>query len=210
MKKLALLTAFILANCLLESCLSNIETCYSLDIKAVKNFDLISNQELTAEETVAADEYAVLLDGTTMNQTCMANYSFGGALLAEDPVYTLIDEVSNISITSTADLTAVHPAGSELKELFIPLSLYRSCLENATDPAECRVDYFADESYDSLEDALNGLMSESIFFGGEDDVQLFALSAAEPIAGNTHQFTIQFDFRSGTTIELETEPIVLN
>ena len=142
----------------------------------------------------------------------MSNLNFGGSLLAEYPVYTLTDEVIFISITSNADLSASYPAGTELKELFAPVVINRACIESPSNNTSCITDFYADSSYNSLEEALNEAMSQRIFFdqGEGQDFHLFTLSTSEEVTNNSHEIKVQFDFQSGNTIELVTSQIILN
>jgi len=210
MKKLALLSSLILINCLLDSCSSNSNaTCFNLDIIDVKNFTLDSFVVLNTGDTTAVNDYAIQLDAESMSETCFIDYSFGGSLLAEQPIIRFTNKVTNISIKSNADLSATYPAESELKDLFIPISITLNCLNNASDTSTCVMDYF-DYDFVTLEETVNEVISQNIFFGDENDKNLFSLNIEETIISNNHEFTIQFDFENGASTELKTEQVVLN
>lgn len=209
MKKIGLLSCLMLLNCFLESCYKEINTCYTLEFLNTKNFTLDTFIELNAEDTIPARDYAILLDATTMSETCSINYSFGASLLAEDPGYFLTDDVATISIKSNADLSLNFPAGSELKSLFVPVTIFLDCLDNSNNSSDCVVDYFFNNDYNSLEEATNGPIGESFLFESEQEKHLFALKTAEEIIRNRHEMMIRFDFESGVSIELKTRPIIL-
>ena len=105
------------------------------------------------------------------------------------------------------DLSLNFPSGSELKDLFVPISIFLGCLENSNNGSDCIIDY--SNEYNTLEAAINGPISEGFLFESEQEIHLLSLKTEEEIIKNRHEIRIQFDFESGVSIELKTEEIVL-
>lgn len=210
MRKIVLISLLIFINAFLDACSSLSETCYSLEVSAIKNFTLDTYTALNANDTSAVNDYAILLEAATMSEICLRNHSFGGSLLAEQPIYTLKNEVSNISIKSNADISANYPAGSELKNLFVPLQIQLACIDKAGNDTVCVTDYLSDLGYDSLEETMNRAISQNVLFESERTEDVFALRSNEIISNNKHEFIIQLNYKDGSLVELKTEPIVLN
>ena len=210
MKKLILIGFLIVANCLLESCGSNITSCYNVEISTIQNFTLDGYIELVPGDTTAVNDYAILLNAESTSATCMRHFSVGGSLLAEQPILVLMDKVANISIKSNSALGATYPAASELKDLFIPLNIQSDCQSDTLNNSNCVIDYFSSYPNYSLEDVFNELISQDIFWGNEEAGNLFSLRINEVITRNPHEFTIKFDFESGASTLLKTAPVILN
>jgi hypothetical protein len=210
MRNVFLLCLLLLGNCILESCCSNEDQCFELALTAIKNFSLNGNSELTTLDTVNAKDYAILMEAETIDKICFNHFSFGANLYAtscDDPLYILKDEVIHLSITSNARLSVNYAAGSELKELFIPVELNSNCLGESDNSYNCLRDYSFFEGIDSLEDAFNEIMAMNLYIKGKENLEfelmnLFALNTEEIITENTHQFTINFEFESGKIVEL--------
>ena len=209
MRKIGLLSILIIFNCLLDSCSSNNVTCFNVQVASVENFTLDTNTESSPNDTIAANDYAILLNAESITETCMVNYSFGGSVLADEPVYILVDKLSNISIKSNADLNADYPAQSELKNLFTPISVDLDCLNNPNNSSNCTIDYFNESGSNSLVEAINRAMSQSLLFKEETDRNLLSFNSNASITSNAHEITVKITFESGAGIELKTEQIVL-
>ncbi len=210
MKKIILIAFFVLANSLLESCIQKEDTlCYQLDFSSIRNYSLNNNSTVGSGETVTANEYALLLDTNSSGNYCLQKTNFGGNLRA-DLAYSLTDKIKTVSIRSNADLNSTYPAGSELKNLFIPISVAPGCL----DASDCAYNYYNESFIQTLEEALNGVMGENIFLDSrsesESSLYLFALKTNEVITPNQHQITVQIEFQSGKSSEFITEQIALN
>ncbi|MCA6073819.1 hypothetical protein [Fulvivirga sedimenti] len=210
MKKIILISFFIFANSLLESCIQKEGTlCYQLDFSSIRNYSLSNNSTVGSGETVTANEYALLLDTNSSGKYCLQKTNFGGNLRA-DLAYSLTDKIKTISIRSSTDLNSTYPAGSELKDLFIPISVAPGC----QDALDCSYNYYNESLIQTLEEALNGVMGENIFLDSrsesESSLYLFALRTNEVITPNQHQITVQIEFQSGQSSEFTTGEILLN
>lgn len=201
----------------MESCCKNEDECFELDLAEIKNFSLNGNFELTSLDTVEANNYAVLIESKTIDRTCFLDFSIGGSLYAfdcDEPLYFLKDEVTNISIKSNSDLSLNYTAGSELKDLFIPLELNADCLGETDTSYQCLRDYSIFEGINSIEDAFNDLMATNFYLEEKDKrsielLNMFSMQTEEIIIENIHEITIKFDFRSGNTVELTTDAIII-
>jgi hypothetical protein len=212
MKRMMLIVILIILNSLADSCAPDDGFCYQLELSSVKNFSVAGNRELVAGDTITANDFAILLDGSGMGEYCLRDYSFGGSLMA-DLYYESTDKLIDISIGSIADLGKSYPAGSELKTLFFPVSASPDCLENNLGNSACVYDYMEESSISTLEEALNGQMGENILIDSDAEVKnylhLFLLKTTENISLNSHVFTLKFEFESGKVIEFSTEKIIL-
>ena len=207
MKKALLIVLLILASSLLESCSPDDEACFQLELSKIRNISQDNYLELLSGDTIAPDNYAILLEGSSMSETCMRNYSFGGSIMA-DVFYTLIDKVTNISITSNSDLSENYPKGSELKSLFVPIEIAAHCVDNPDASSDCVYDYFSYSYINTLEQGFNEEMAVG-YVVRTAGLRLFALKTNEPIIKSSREFSVQFDFQSGKSVVLETEQIVL-
>jgi len=220
LKKLVFFTILILGNALLESCCNDPDECFRLTISEFSLFSLNQNQSVLSSDTVRAADFALAIQGNTerRGEACAFFHSFGGGLYAincDEPLFFIDDPVSNISIRSSADLSVEFHAGSELRALFFPLELNRTCLEENNSSPDCVRDLSIFEGITSLEDAYNDIIAPTIFYQTQDLasvelISLFRLRPSGTVLPNSHRFTIQMTFESGAVQSLETEELFLN
>jgi len=214
MKKTLLLSIFIIGNCLLESCCKIEDECFDLELSQIKNFNLNGNAEITQLDSLDANDYAILLEANTVDKTCFFDFSFGASLNAincDESLLILQNKVTNLSIKSNSDISSNFLAGSELKELFKPIELKKSCLGEFNNSSDCLRDYSTFQDINSLEDAINRLMSINFYLDNPDLelLNLLSMNTTESVIQNTHQFTIVFDFENENSIELKTHEIII-
>ena len=205
MKKIILFSLLVVFNSLLDSCATDDTFYFNVDLTAAGNFSMETYSNLNPGNGIAADEYAIVLEGNGSILTSQLRRSFGSELMA-DAAYALKDKVTNISITSNANLNDNYPAGSELKNLFAPLEIASHCMGNPGASNDCLYDY---SSMGSLEQAFNEPMAVGfIERGGESGgVRVFALRTDEIIESRSHVFTVRFEFKGGKSTELITESV---
>jgi len=217
MKKILILSILIIGNCIMESCCSNDDECFELELSGIKNFNLNGNFELASPDTIDANNFAILIESETIDRTCLRNFNFGSnlyALKCDGPLYFLKDNAVNISIKSDSDLSINFVAGSELKELFIPIELNGECLGEFNSSYDCLRDYSKFERINSIEDAFNELMAINFYLskkGGRsiELLNLFSLQTNELIIEGNHNIILNVEFESGKSIELTAKEIYL-
>jgi hypothetical protein len=208
MRKLLIILLLLLGNSLLDSCATDDFFDFTLDLTKAGNFSMATYSSVDPGLSLAANDYAILVEGNSTILLSQANPSFGGRLLAE-AAYELEDKVTNISITSNANLNDNYPAGSELKAVFAPLEIASHCVGNPGASNDCVYDYLSYSSINSIEQAFNLEMAVGfVERGGEaGGARIFALRTNEAIFSQSHVFTIRFDFQSGKSTELITEAV---
>ena len=166
-------------------------------------------------DTVDANSYALRVQAEADELICLRSLAFGTSALATscaEADLVLQDQIVDVSITSDADLSARHPAGDELKSLFLAGRISRFCQSFQDGSQTCTVSYNTEEY--SLEDYFNQRMAYSFYFqtlavDSEDDIELFALRVEERLQPQSHRFSLRLTFRSGRTVALTTDPIAL-
>lgn len=197
-------------NCLLDACNDLDERCFSLEISNTQNYSLDRNALLNAGDTTLANNYALLLNTEVEDVICRIPSSFGGSLRADQPIFTLQNKVSNISIKSNADLSANYPAGQELIALFSPRRIFLDDPDNTSNPTVIIDDYDSSISNSSLTEVFNRTISQDIFFKSEGDLFVFALISNETIIPNSHQMTFRMDYENGSSVEFTSSAVYIN
>ena len=65
------------------------DVCVRIDIAEVRNYDLQNLSFASPGDTLDVQDLALLLEGETTSRVCLMPMSFGGSLMAEEPVYIL-------------------------------------------------------------------------------------------------------------------------
>ena len=207
MKKTFILSLLIIGNSFLDACSPDDTENFKIDLTVADNFSLAGYNNIAKGSSIAAENYAIQVQGNRLEQTSFLQPSYGGKLMA-DIAFALVDPVTNISITSNSALGQNSPAGSELKELFAPLEIAAHCIENPAASNDCEYDYLTYSYINSLEEAFNQEMAVG-YLERPGGARLFALQPTEAIVNNPHVFTLRFDFQSGKSMELSTAAVSL-
>ncbi|MEO0778108.1 MAG: hypothetical protein AAFW73_22365 [Bacteroidota bacterium] len=216
MRTLLLLFVLFLGGVVLESCCNDPDECFDLAALTLKNVDLSNYLRLSPGDSIAADQFAIWMDGETMDRTC-ARFPHGGSSLyavgCDDPLALIQDAVVDVSIRSNEDLSPSYPAGSELKSLFRSASIDRSCWRTCASDPLCFRDLSLTENQAGAE-ALVNVMAEFTYLRdqgrtGADTWYLLVLQTEEAVLTQVQQFQFRIEFASGTVWELETDKVVL-
>ncbi|MEL6638692.1 MAG: hypothetical protein AAFR05_18195 [Bacteroidota bacterium] len=70
MRTLLLLFVLFLGGVVLESCCNDPDECFDLAALTLKNVDLSNYLRLSPGDSIAADQFAIWMDGETMDRTC--------------------------------------------------------------------------------------------------------------------------------------------
>ena len=211
MKKLLLLATLFFANCLFDSCSSD-DVCVRIDIAEIRNYDLQNLSFASPGDTLDVQDLALLLEGETTSRVCLMPMSFGGSLMAEEPVYILENKITSLSIKSNATISAGLPAGTELIDYFELIEIDLDCIMEGDPTLSCIQSLSEESSIYTLIEILNLSLPYSKLLDSSNpsgDILGFRpklFSVEEPL---THQFDIQIAFSDGNQLEFLTEEVFL-
>lgn len=214
MKKYWIIVALIFVNCLFDSCgiLGPSPICFDVGFTGVDNFSYSNFQRLEAGDTTAVNQFVILLEGTNNMSTCAVGFSTGASLMAESPVYILLNNIVDLSIKSNAALNNDLPSGAELRDWFELVGIDKGCSLNQQAAIDC-IDNFSDGWPD---DDLKWVINDLATYGGlfDEDLSsthLYGLDLTLDLVGEetSHVFTLRFEFENGVIQEFNSPPVLL-
>jgi hypothetical protein len=207
MKRLTIVILLIFTQSLLDSCATDDFFDVDLELTGANNVSMESYERMDFQDTISADNFAIELLGTAEIRLSEIADGFGSKLLAE-AAYSLADQATAISITSTSDLGSSFPAGSELKSLFEAQEVQEVCIGNPGATSDCVTNYSSFDFIRSLEQGFNERLSIG-FVEREGSLSLFKLTPTGDFSPAKHSFTINFEFQSGKTVQLITPEVFI-
>jgi hypothetical protein len=214
MKKLFFFIALMIGNCLLDSCCKIPDTCIDIQIDRIGNFSFKNNLGLDNRDSLDAGYYGIILAGERTQEYCTSGSIFGSSLFAfscDGGDFRVVNEVAEVSITSTAAFSINYPAGSELSELFVPYIMAAACLGETSPESYCAFPSYEYLTRYPLEKMINenGYLFPQLLFETAQYYLIFGLNTEEEITANFHTIKVVFTRKDGSTTELDTEEVFL-
>lgn len=208
---------FVTSLILLASCCPEVDQeTFEFDIATVspKNFNH-NTIEFVNGNNISASQYALIVETTAPEILNAQSKSRGGGIFRSpdcdkdvDPIFQLADNVVNIDITSTADISPSHPSGSNLNELFTPIRITK---DNPFSEPPSLVEEFSGGivSFDFFNSELVN-HHDAIDFRNQDDTSFYGFRFTGQLSSSIQiQFRLELTFESGRKISGLTAPITL-
>ncbi len=203
----------------MDSCTEPKETCFSIQLKHIENFDIQDKVILNEPrlDTLDANQFAILLKGIAQEKICVKNFKKSSTLFANTFNTGEIihkDIALHISIISSGDINDEYTAGKELKSLFIPIGFEPRCYGSNTDSAnDCFVNYYLYEGIHTLEEAYNEIFAHNYYLNERNNTSIrtpmFLMKPGINASLNIHEFTIEIEYQTGRKDVLTTSEIIL-
>ena len=214
MRRIWIIVALIFVNCLFESCGIGGPSprCFELGFTGIDTFSYSNFQRLESGDTTAVNQFVILLEGTNARSTCTAGFPTGASLMAESPVYILLNDIVDLSIKSTAALNNELPAGAELRDWFELVGINEACNLNQTAGIDC-IENLSDGWPDGdLKLIINETATYGVLFDEDlPSTHLYGLDLTLDFVSeeNIHVFTLRFEFKDGIVQEFNSPPVLL-